>query len=59
LSDTFAGITPSSVPAFVAAQLVGAALAISLVRFLYPTIAVDAPTVVVPHTDLTQEKKRG
>ena len=56
LSDTFAGIDPSSVPAFVIAQLVGAAVAICLVRFLYPNIAADAPAVVVPHAGLTQEK---
>ena len=36
LSDTFAGIAPSSVPMFLAMQLVGAALALGLVRFLYP-----------------------
>ena len=36
LSDTFAGIKPSSVPAFIAAQLIGAALAVALARFLHP-----------------------
>ena len=35
-SDTFAGIAPSSAPGFVAAQLVGAALAFVLVRWFYP-----------------------
>ena len=35
LSDTFAGIRPASAPAFVAAQLVGAALAIGLGRYLF------------------------
>jgi arsenate reductase len=35
-SDTFAGIDPSSVPAFVACQLVGMALAVILVRTLHP-----------------------
>jgi glycerol uptake facilitator-like aquaporin len=34
LSDTFAGISPSSVPAFVAAQLVGGLAAYALYRFL-------------------------
>ena len=48
LSDTFAGIDPASVPAFVVAQLVGAGLAIGLVRLLYPTIADMATDVVVP-----------
>ena len=36
LSDTFAGIDPASVPAFVAAQLVGGGLAVALSRFLHP-----------------------
>jgi glycerol uptake facilitator-like aquaporin len=36
LSDTFAGIAPSSAPAFIASQLVGAALAIVLIAGLYP-----------------------
>jgi glycerol uptake facilitator-like aquaporin len=40
-SDTFAGIAPASVPAFVVMQLVGGALAYGLVRLLYP----DAPSV--------------
>jgi glycerol uptake facilitator-like aquaporin len=35
-SDTFAGIQPASVPAFVACQVVGGLLALLLVRFLYP-----------------------
>lgn len=34
LSDTFTGIAPSSVPAFVVAQLAGALLAVGLVRWL-------------------------
>lgn len=36
LSDTFAGIAPSSAPAFIAAQLVGGFLAYWLVRLLFP-----------------------
>jgi glycerol uptake facilitator-like aquaporin len=40
LSDTFAGITPSSAPMFIAAQLVGAAIAAGLIRFFYPREAV-------------------
>jgi glycerol uptake facilitator-like aquaporin len=36
LSDTFAGIAPSSAPAFIAAQLVGATIAFALVRLFYP-----------------------
>ena len=47
LSNTFAGIRPSSVPAFVAVQVVAALCAVALVRFLHPTVA--AEDVVVPH----------
>ncbi|GAA1300199.1 hypothetical protein Psi02_21590 [Planotetraspora silvatica] len=36
-SDTFAGIAPASIPAFIAAQLVGAALGAVLVTSLHPT----------------------
>jgi arsenate reductase len=35
-SDTFAGIAPGSVPAFVGAQLVGAGVALGLIAVLYP-----------------------
>ena len=35
-SDTFAGITPASVPAFLAAQAVGGALGYLTARTLYP-----------------------
>lgn len=34
LSDTFAGIAPASAPAFIAAQLVGAAIGVIVVRFV-------------------------
>ncbi len=36
LSDTFAGIAPSSVPMFVVMQLVGGAIALATVKVLYP-----------------------
>lgn len=51
LSDTFAGIHPGSVPAFVACQLAGAGLAVALTRFLHPAIAGVAPDVIVPHEE--------
>lgn len=35
-SDTFAGIAPASASGFIAAQLVGAALAVGLAVLLYP-----------------------
>src|SRR5439155_14575337 len=49
LSNTFAGIEPSSVPAFVIAQVVGAALAIGAIAVLYPRVRDSARQVVVPH----------
>lgn len=43
LTDTFAGIRPSDVPAFVAAQLIGATIAMGLSRLLVePTLKRDA-----------------
>lgn len=42
LSDTFAGITPSSAPMFVLMQLLGAALAWAVIGLLHPAPAVDA-----------------
>ncbi len=49
-SNTFAGIAPASVPGFVVAQLVGGALAIGVVRVLYPDITPDeAADAVMPH----------
>jgi glycerol uptake facilitator-like aquaporin len=48
-SDTFAGIAPASVPAFVLAQLVGAALGAAVVLTLYPDAPDAAGAVVVPH----------
>jgi arsenate reductase len=47
-SDTFAGIAPSSVPAFIAAQLVGGVLAIAVLRALYPDPGTNAEDVVLP-----------
>ncbi len=41
LSDTFAGISPSSVPMFVLMQLVGGATALGVLRLLHPS---PAPT---------------
>ena len=52
-SDSFAGIAPGSVPGFVAAQVVGAGLAVALVRWLFPSVGTPgdhtADDVVVPH----------
>jgi glycerol uptake facilitator-like aquaporin len=48
LSDTFAGIAPSSVPMFVLMQLVGGAAGVAAVAVLYPSVAAVADDVVVP-----------
>jgi glycerol uptake facilitator-like aquaporin len=48
LSDTFAGIAPSSVPMFVLLQLVGGLAGAAAVAVLYPTAADVADAVVVP-----------
>jgi glycerol uptake facilitator-like aquaporin len=40
LSDSFAGIKPSSVPVFIVMQLVGALIAYGLIRLFYPIDAV-------------------
>lgn len=37
LSDTFAGIAPSSAPAFIAAQLAGALVALPVASYLWPS----------------------
>ena len=45
-SDTFAGIRPSDTPGFIVAQLLGAAAATGLFRWLIPTLPASAPDVV-------------
>jgi arsenate reductase len=49
-SDTFAGIAPAAMPGYIAAQLVGGAIAIAIIRVLYPDLTpVAAADAVVPH----------
>jgi glycerol uptake facilitator-like aquaporin len=50
-SNTFAGIAPSSVPGFIAFQLVGAVIALGAIKILFPDMAEVADEVVVPHPD--------
>jgi glycerol uptake facilitator-like aquaporin len=45
-SDTFAGIRPVDAPGFIVAQLLGAAAATSLFRWLVPTLPEFAPRVI-------------
>ncbi len=49
-SDTFAGIAPDSVVSFIGAQIIGGALAIVVIKTLYPAItAAEAADIIVPH----------
>jgi arsenate reductase len=49
-SDTFAGIAPTSAPAYITAQITGGILAIAAIRALYPALTpADAADVLVPH----------
>ncbi|UOY01688.1 MIP/aquaporin family protein [Blastococcus sp. PRF04-17] len=56
LSDTFAGIAPTSVPMFLLVQLVGGAAAVAVVALLHPEVTAVADAVVVPH-DGTEERR--
>jgi glycerol uptake facilitator-like aquaporin len=47
-SDTFAGIAPASVPAFIGAQLIGAIVGVVIILVLFPTVGRSAGDVVVP-----------
>jgi arsenate reductase len=52
-SNSFAGIAPSSVPSFVAAQIVGGVLALVVIKVLYPGLTqAAAGDIIVPH-DMT------
>ena len=49
-SDTFAGIAPDSVLSFIGAQIIGGALAVAVVKALYPAITpAEAASIIVPH----------
>jgi glycerol uptake facilitator-like aquaporin len=49
-SDTFAGIAPGSVLSFIGAQIIGGALAIAVIKALYPAITpAEAASIIVPH----------
>jgi glycerol uptake facilitator-like aquaporin len=51
LTDSFSGIRPADAPAFMAAQVVGAALATVLFRWLLPIEPALAREVLVPHLE--------
>src|ERR1700749_260977 len=49
-SDTFAGIAPASVPAYIVVQILGGALAVVVIRALSPRLTPEqAASIVVPH----------
>ncbi len=49
-SNTFAGIAPSSAPAFIAAQIVGGVVAFGAIKALYPGVTpAEAADIIVPH----------
>jgi arsenate reductase len=49
-SATFAGIAPASAPSFIAAQVIGGALAVVVIKGLYPGVTpAEAGDVIVPH----------
>jgi glycerol uptake facilitator-like aquaporin len=51
LTDTFAGVRPVDVPAFVTAQLVGAFAATALFQWLMPRLVEDRPSILVQQDD--------
>jgi len=51
LTDSFAGIRPQDAPAFILAQLLGAAAATALFRWLVPALPASAPDIVIPHNE--------
>jgi len=53
-SNTFAGIAPSSAPAYIVAQLGGGLVAVVVIRSLYPSVRGAAADVVVPHSSLEE-----
>jgi glycerol uptake facilitator-like aquaporin len=57
-SDTFAGIRPADAPGFIVAQLLGAASATLLFRWLVPALPRDAGAVVIPRDDARLEARR-
>jgi glycerol uptake facilitator-like aquaporin len=57
-TDTFAGIRPADAPVFIVAQLLGAAAATGLFRWLVPTLPEVAPTVIVPRSEAAHPDSR-
>jgi glycerol uptake facilitator-like aquaporin len=51
VTDTFAGIRPGDAPGFIVAQLLGAAAATAVMRWLVPALPQRAKDVILPHPD--------
>jgi glycerol uptake facilitator-like aquaporin len=59
-SATFAGIAPSSVLPFIAAQVIGGVAAAAIIKALYPAITpADAAAIIVPHAGPTAQPADG
>jgi glycerol uptake facilitator-like aquaporin len=57
-SSTFAGIAPTSVPPFVAAEVLGGVLGFALIHLLYPGMThSEAARVVLPHANETSQQE--
>jgi arsenate reductase len=57
-SNTFAGIAPASAPGFIVAQIAGGALAIAVIRALYPDISpAVAAEVVLPRDSVPSAER--
>ncbi|HVX21299.1 MAG TPA: aquaporin [Acidimicrobiales bacterium] len=57
-SDTFAGIAPSSAPVFIGAQVVGAGVAVAVIKTLYPDVTpAEAADIVFPHHEPVADGK--
>jgi arsenate reductase len=55
-SNTFAGIAPASVPAYVLMQLVGGGLAVLVIRVLYPDITpAEAAEAIMPRDNIDEQ----
>ena len=53
-TDTFSGIRPVDVPGFIAAQLLGAATATVLFRWMVPALPDAAPDILAPHARINE-----
>lgn len=59
-SNSFAGIAPSSVPVFIAAQVAGGIAGVAVIKMLYPALtAAEAAGVVVPHENADGQEPAG